>query len=117
VAREWEVGLLRAPLYVYRRHEGQRSADQAKMRRWEAAVIERAIARDDAEGPWLEGVARRRLAWAHGRLGRMLVRGGETQRAWEELCRSVSLFRFNPVVWAALARCALAAWPAEGAKP
>jgi hypothetical protein len=47
----------------------------------------------------------------------MLVRGGETQRAWEELCRSVSLFRFNPVVWAALARCALAAWPAEGAKP
>ena len=106
VARECEVGVVPAPLFIYRRHEGQRSADRAEMRRWEAVVIERALARGEASDWWLRGVGRRRLAWAHGRLGRILVRCGETQRAWEELRESMSLFRFNPVVWAAWARCA-----------
>ncbi len=108
VAQEWEVGVVPAPLFVYRKHEGQRSADRAEMRRWEAVVIERALARGEAGDWWLRGVGRRRLAWAHGRLGRILVRCGETQQAWEELRESMNLFRFNPVVWAAWARCALA---------
>ncbi len=108
IAREWEVGVVPARLVVYRRHAGQRSADRARMRWCEGKVVRRALDRGGPVGWWLEGVGRRRLAWAHGRLGRLLVRGGDIEQARAELRESVSLFPCNPLVWAALARCALA---------
>jgi len=104
----WEIGTLNAPLTVYRLHGKQRSRDEAAMRRWEAEVIRRAIARVSGART-LRGVARRRLSWAHCRLGRVLIRRGETQGAVHELKQALSLYPLHPLVWGSLALCALAA--------
>ena len=117
MARNWEVGIVPARLVVYRRHEGQRSADRARMRRWEGEVVRRALEGGDLGGRWLEGVGRRRLAWAHGRLGRLLAREGEIKGAIMELRESVNLFPYNPLVWTSLVRCALARRGWAGVKP
>jgi glycosyltransferase involved in cell wall biosynthesis len=117
MAQDWEVGIVPARLVVYRRHEGQRSTDRARMRRWEGEVVRRALEGGGLGGRWLEGVGRRRLAWAHGRLGRLLAREGEIKGAITELRESVNLFPYNPLVWTSLVRCALARRGWAGAKP
>ena len=117
IARNWGVGIVPARLVVYRRHEGQRSADRARMRRWEGEVVRRALEGGGLGGWWLEGVGRRRLAWAHGRLGRLLAREGEIEGAITELRESMSIFPYNPLVWTSLVRCALARRGWAGAKP
>ena len=117
MAQDWEVGIVPARLVVYRRHEGQRSADRARMRRWEGEIVRRALEGGGLGGRWLEGVGRRRLAWAHGRLGRLLAREGEIKGAMDELWESVSLFPYNPLIWASMARCAVARRTLAGAKP
>ena len=123
VAESWEVAALSAPLTVYRLHGDQRTAEQSALRRREAEVIGRALARGAvdraaAAGKGLRGVARRRLAWAHCRLGRRLLREGNMEGAARELRESFSLFAVNPVTWGALARCALARRaPAEAERP
>ena len=108
VAESWEVGTLSAPLTVYRLHGDQRTAQQSALRRREAEVIGRALERGAVAGKGLGGVARRRMAWAHCRLGRRLLREGNMEGAARELRESLSLFVGNPVTWGALARCALA---------
>jgi len=107
VAGRWEMGVVQEELTLYRRHGGQRSDDRAEMRRWEGEVVRRALARDEL-GKWSHGVGRRRLAWAHARLGRLLLRRREIQAARAELRESMELFPFNPVVWSTLARCTFA---------
>jgi len=103
----WEIAVLPADLCLYRRHRGQRSADSEPMRAHEVEVIRRARERvqEDAR---LDGIARRRLAWAHGRLGRLLARRGEPKRALSEIATSLSLFRLNPIIWGTAARCKVA---------
>ena len=117
MAQDWEVGMVPARLVVYRRHGGQRSVDRARMRRWEGEVVRRALERGGPGGRWLEGVGRRRLAWAHGRLGRLLAKEGEIEGAVEELRESVNLFPYNPLIWGALVRWVLAGRAVAGAKP
>ena len=117
MAQDWEVGIVPARLVVYRRHEGQRSADRARMRRWEGEVVRRALEGGGLGGRGREGDGRRRLAWAHGRLGRLLAREGEIKGAMDELWESVSLFPYNPLIWASMARCAVARRTLAGAKP
>lgn len=108
VAEESEVALLPARLVVYRCHDSQRSRDKAEMRQREAEVIRRALGRRCLAVKSLQGVGRRRLAWAHGRLGRLLAGEGKIEAAIAELRESMELFPLNPVVWAALLRCVFA---------
>jgi glycosyltransferase involved in cell wall biosynthesis len=111
----WEMAALDEPLATYRRHQGQRSANRIEMRRWECEVLVRARVR----GRLAEAAptACRRLAWAHARLGRLLVREGEVAQGQEELRRSMGLFVWNPVVWAATLRCLAARRSWEGVSP
>jgi glycosyltransferase involved in cell wall biosynthesis len=106
VSERWQVAALPEPLTGYRLHPEQRTRDQSAMRQWEAEVVRRAMARDPASA--LRGVARRRLSWAHCRLGRLLIRRGEIESAMPELRQALSLSPFHPVVWGSLARCAWA---------
>jgi hypothetical protein len=115
MAETSEVAILPARLVVYRRHDRQRSADRAEMRRQEAEVVRRALGRL-APGA-VRGVARRRLAWAHGRLGRLLVAEGKIDTAMAELRKSMELFPCHPLVWTALLRCAVARRGLAGAEP
>jgi len=103
----WQIGVLPAKLTVHRLHAGQRSQDQPAMRAWEAEVIRRAMGRNGGQSG-LRAVARRRLAWAHCRLGRLHMRRGRIESAVPELKQALSLSPFHPVVWGSLARCALA---------
>jgi len=107
LAERTEVAVLEAPLVCYRRHGEQRSGATSAMRFWEGEVLRRALARGLPRR--LEGVARRRLAWAHVRLGRMLARAAETEAAREEFREAMALWRCNPVAWAGTMGCALAA--------
>jgi glycosyltransferase involved in cell wall biosynthesis len=107
VAARWSVALLPARLTVYRLHPGQRSQDQAAMRAWEGEVVRRALARGGSSWP-LQAAARRRLSWAHYRLGRALLKRGDAGTAWPELKEALSLSPLHPLVWGSLARCALA---------
>lgn len=116
VAESWEVAALSAPLTVYRLHGDQRTAQQSALRRREAEVIGRVLERGAVAGKGLGGVAQRRLAWAHCRLGRLLLREGNMEGAARELRESLSLFVVNPVTWGALARCALARRALAGAE-
>jgi glycosyltransferase involved in cell wall biosynthesis len=108
IAETLETAVLPARLVVYRRHDGQRSARRAEMRRREAEVLRRALARERLAARSLHGVGRRRLAWAHGRLGRLLAREGKIDTAIAELRESMHLFPYNPIVWATLVRCVVA---------
>jgi len=108
IAARWEVSVVAAPLAIYRLHGAQRSRSQAEMRTWEAEVLRRELSRGNLGGAWLRGAARRRLAWAHYRLGLLLAREGEAERAIEELRRAMALFPYQPLIWSNLARCALA---------
>jgi hypothetical protein len=107
ISADWEVAVVPLPLTVYRLHRGQRSSDRLAMRQWEATVVERALHRGDLRGRWVRGVARRRLAWAHLRRGRLLAREGDTGRALGALQQSLNLFPCSPLVWASLVRRAL----------
>ncbi len=108
IAETSETAILPATLVVYHRHDGQRSARRAEMRRREAEVLRRALARGLLAARSLQGAGRRRLAWAHGRLGRLLAREGKIDAAIRELRESMHLFPYNPVVWATLVRCVFA---------
>jgi hypothetical protein len=77
------------------------------MRLWEAEVLRRHIGGVSIQSRWLEGVARRRIAWAHCRLARLLIREGKMPEALEELKKAVASFPCHPLVWTGLARCAL----------
>jgi glycosyltransferase involved in cell wall biosynthesis len=116
IGARWEIGILPARLTIYRLHDSQRSADPVAMRFWEAEVVSRALARGGLGGRWLEGVARRRLAWARCRLGRALARRGEREKAVQELKQAMRAFRYHPVVWGALTRCVLAGRALAGAR-
>jgi glycosyltransferase involved in cell wall biosynthesis len=105
LAQRTEVAMLAEPLVYYRRHGDQRSAAVMAMRSWEGEVLRRTLAR--GLPPRLHGVARRRLAWSHVRLGRLLARAGETELAREELGEAMALWRCNPAAWAGVMRCAL----------
>ncbi len=107
LAERTEIAVLPARLIIYRRHGSQRSADKQQMRHFEAEVLRRALARGALHGGLLRGVGRRRLAWAHGRMGRLLAGEGKLEMAIAELKESMDLFPCNPVVWAALLRCAV----------
>jgi hypothetical protein len=100
------IALMRAPLTIYRLHSDQRSRDQAAMRGWEAEVIRRAMARSPGLGV-LRGIARRRLSWAHCRLGRALLCHGDSEGAILALKQALSLQPFHPLIWGTLARRAL----------
>jgi len=112
IARRWSLAILPAPLTIYRLHDYQRSAYGNDMRRWEAQVIGRVL---EGEEEALHGLARRRLAWAHCRLGRGLLREQEPRQAAQALWQSFALFPLNPLTWGALARCALQHLAIEGA--
>lgn len=105
LAQRTEVAVLAAPLVYYRRHGDQRSAAVMAMRSWEGEVLRRALARG-LPAP-LQGVARRRLAWSHVRLGRLLARAGETELAREEFGEAMALWWCHPAAWAGVMRCAL----------
>jgi len=105
LAQRTEVAMLAEPLVYYRRHGDQRSAAVMAMRSWEGEVLRRTLAR--GLPPRLHGVARRRLAWSHVRLGRLLARAGETELAREELGEAMALWRCNPAAWVGVMRCAL----------
>ncbi len=117
LAETREIAVLPARLMIYRRHGSQRSADKQQMRHFEAEVVRRALARGALPSRLLRGVGRRRLAWAHGRLGRLLAGEGKLETAIVELKESMDLFPCNPVVWAALLRCALAKRALARAEP
>jgi glycosyltransferase involved in cell wall biosynthesis len=115
-ARNWQVAALTVPLVCYRRHSGQRSADAAAMRWWEGEVLRRALARG-LPGRRLEGIARRRLAWSHLRLGRLLSGVGEAELAREQFREATALCRWSPLAWLGLVRCGLAARAPARARP
>jgi len=104
IAERWKAATLPGRLTWYRLHGGQRSASSLEMRSWEAEVVRRAREREGARGR-LRGVARRRLAWAHCRLGRALLREGRTAGAAQALRASVQLHPLALLAWAGLARC------------
>ena len=104
IAERWEVAMLPAALTCYRLHDGQRSARSLKMRGWEVEVVRRAMARGPRCGR-AQRVARRRLAWAHYRLGRALLREGRRGAGVEALRASVHLDPLGALAWARLARC------------
>lgn len=117
MSERWWMGALPEALTVYRRHPEQRTRDQGAMRQWEAEVMRRAMQRD-GESSAGRGIARRRLAWAHCRLGRLLLRQGEAESARPELRLALSLAPLHPVVWGSLARCAwVGRAPARQARP
>ncbi len=116
IAERWEIGIVPARLTLYRLHSDQRSANSLRMRFCEAEVMTRALRRGRLAGRWEEGVARRRLAWAHCRIGRRLAREGDRQRCLRELKQAKGLLPYHPAVWGALARCALAARALAGAR-
>jgi hypothetical protein len=116
VGEKWEVAVLPEPLVFYRRHAEQRSIDFVEMRYWEGEVLRRALARG-LPSRWLRGVVRRRLAWSHVRLGRLLAGRGEVGRAREEFKEAMDLFRWSPLAWAGLIRSALARGTPAGVKP
>lgn len=115
-AAKWEVAVLPTPLVFYRRHAEQRSSDLVEMRYREGEVLRRALARG-LPGRWLRSVARRRLAWSHARLGRLMAGRGEIDRAREEFREAMDLFRCSPLAWAGLMQCAVAARAPARAKP
>lgn len=117
VAMHCEAAILPERLAVYRRHQGQRSGDQTAMRRCETEVLRRVNLRLRGGRRRLREVARRRLAWAHCRLGRALARAGEPGRAMQEFRRSAELFPSHPLPRLALARCALTGGAPEEASP
>ncbi len=116
ISERWEIGIVPAALTIYRIHAGQRSASRLAMRAWEVEVLERAAGRLGSDGLRLRGVARRRLAWAHCRLARMLARMGDRERGAEEIRRAVGSLPYHPAVWGALARCALGGCAPAGAR-
>ncbi len=101
----WQVALLPMPLVYYRRHSDQRSADLMQMRYWEGEVLRRALARG-LPGTLLKGVARRRLAWSHIRLGRLFARRGDADRAREEFRKAMGPLWYNPAAWMVMVRYA-----------
>lgn len=114
LSRRWPLALLPAPLIVYRLHEGQRSAQQAEMRGYEAEVVARVLEGEEADW-WVRGVAQRRLAWARCRLGRALLRAHEPRRAEQALRESLALYPLHLPAWSALARCAMSQFALAGA--
>jgi glycosyltransferase involved in cell wall biosynthesis len=104
LAQRTGVAVLAEPLVYYRRHGDQRSAAGMAMRCWEGEVLRRALKR--GLPPKLQAAARRRLAWSHVRLGRLLARAGETELAREEFREALALWRCNPAAWAGMVRCA-----------
>ena len=107
IARHWQVAVVPAPLTIYRVHAEQRSRDRVEMRGCEAEVLRRGLARGSISGDRLRALARRRIAWAHCRQGRALLRAGRTGQAEKELREAISLFRLQPLAWTGLARCRL----------
>jgi len=107
IARHWQVAVVPAPLTIYRVHAWQRSQDRVEMRGCEAEVLRRGLARGSIAGDRLRGVARRRMAWAHCRQGRALLRVGRTGQAEKELREAISLSPLQPLAWTGLARCRL----------
>lgn len=107
IAGPWRAAMLPAPLAVYTVHGGQRSADSAAMREWEVAVLERLLNRPNGPTGRLRAIARRRLAWAHCRVGRALLRSARVEEARACFISSLSCHMFQPMAWAGLARCAL----------
>ncbi len=104
VAARWEVAVLPAPLIFYRRHPEQRSTDFMEMRYWEGEVVRRALARG-LPSIRLAGIARRRLAWSHVRMGRLKAAGGDVERARVEFVAAMGLCCWSPGAWEGLARC------------
>jgi hypothetical protein len=104
ISANWEIGIVSELLTVLRLHREQRSADRLAMRRWEAVVIRRALCRGDLRGRRVRGAARRRLAWAHLRLGNHLARRGEEELALAEVRESLTITPLNPLAWASLLR-------------
>jgi glycosyltransferase involved in cell wall biosynthesis len=104
IAARWDVAVLPIPLAVYRIHPRQRSGRPAPMRSWEVQVLRRVVARAAAGDSWPPGLARRRLAWAHCRLGRQLLRDGRPAQALRQLKQSLSLFPLQPLAWGAALR-------------
>jgi glycosyltransferase involved in cell wall biosynthesis len=117
IAARWEIGLVPEPLTIHRVHDEQRSADRLAMRRWEASVVERTLRRGGLRGRWVRGVARRRVAWAHLRLGRLLARRGYRERALGEMRESLALAPYNPLTWLSLLRWGFARRMPVGAGP
>jgi hypothetical protein len=107
ISADWEIGIVRELLTLLRFHSGQRSADRLAMRRWEAVVIRRALSTGDLRGRRVQAAARRRLAWAHLRLGSHLARKGEAELALAEIRESLTIAPLNPLVWASLVRWTL----------
>lgn len=103
IAARWEVGILPVPLAVYRVHPGQRSRRAAPMRSCEVQVLRRLLA-GAAGDCWPAGPARRRLAWAHCRLGRQFLRDRRPAQALRQLRESLSLFPLQPLAWEAALR-------------
>lgn len=109
VAATGALGVLSDPLTVYRRHRGQRSAQAEGLRRCETEVLGRALARG-LPNPALETVTKRRLAWAHLRLGRLLQVRGELVAAFQEFSCAMRLFPYHPMTWLGLAQCYRLHW-------
>lgn len=107
IATRWQVGIVSAPLTIHRLHHRQRSADRRAMRRFEMEVLARAMDRGDLDRGRLRGIARRRLAWSHCRLARLLAREGERDSALRELQQALAIIPYHPTVWSTLTRCAL----------
>jgi glycosyltransferase involved in cell wall biosynthesis len=117
IAAHWQTAVLPAVLTIHRLHSAQRSAHSAAMRAGEAEVLRRALERCRGVDWWHRGIGRRRLAWAHCRLGRLLLREGRPAEAVSELKRSLSLSPFHLLTWCALLRSLAARTPPVGAEP
>jgi glycosyltransferase involved in cell wall biosynthesis len=99
IAEKWQIVELPEKLVRYRVHTGRVSARRHEMRVAEVALLSKAWRRLQGRPESVLRILRRRLAWAHYRLGRSYLRRGQKPCALWHFSQSVRIWPFHLRPW------------------
>jgi glycosyltransferase involved in cell wall biosynthesis len=99
IAEKWQIVELPEKLVRYRVHTGRVSARRHEMRVAEVALLSKAWRRLQGQPESVLRILRRRLAWAHYRLGRSYLRRGQKPCALWHFSQSVRIWPFHVRPW------------------
>jgi glycosyltransferase involved in cell wall biosynthesis len=102
VAEKWDIMELPQRLVRYRVHAGRVSARRHEMRVAEVALLTKAWERLQGRPRGILRILRKRLAWAHYRLGRSYLRRGQKPCALWHFSVAVRLWPFHIRPWLSL---------------
>jgi len=99
IAEKWQIVELPQKLVRYRVHTGRVSGKRHEMRVAEVALLTKAWRRLQAQPASTLRILRKRLAWAHYRLGRSYLRRGQKSCALWHFGRCVRIWPFHIGPW------------------